>query len=77
MATPTTAKSRLPAAERREVIMRAAMNRFGSTGYDATRLDDGDLMLSIEPHHDGSAVVVGAHSLAEALAEADRLLARY
>jgi hypothetical protein len=42
-----------------------------------TRLDDGDLMLSIEPHHDGSAVVVGAHGLAEALAEADRLLARY
>jgi AcrR family transcriptional regulator len=40
MATPTTATPRLPAAERREVIMRAAMNRFGSTGYDATRLDD-------------------------------------
>jgi hypothetical protein len=44
-------------------------------GY--TRLDDGDLMFCIEPHRDGSAVVVGAHSLAEALAEADRLLARY
>jgi hypothetical protein len=42
-----------------------------------TRLDDGDLMLSIEPHRDGSAVVVGARSLAEALSEADRLLARY
>ena len=42
-----------------------------------TRLDDGDLMLCIEPHHDGSAVVVGAHSMAEALAEANRLLARY
>ncbi len=42
-----------------------------------TRLDDGDLMSCIEPHHDGSAVVVGAHSLAEALAEADRLLVRY
>ena len=34
-----------------------------------TRLDDGDLMFYIEPHHDGSAVVVGAHSLTEALAE--------
>jgi hypothetical protein len=34
-------------------------------------------MLCIEPHHDGSAVVVGALSLAEALGETDRLLARY
>jgi hypothetical protein len=42
-----------------------------------TRLDDGDLMLCIEPRHDGSAVVVGAHGLAAALAEANRLLARY
>jgi hypothetical protein len=42
-----------------------------------TRLEDGDLMFCIEPHDDGSAVVVGAHSLAAALAEADRLLARY
>jgi hypothetical protein len=42
-----------------------------------TRFDDGDLMLCIEPPHDGSAVVVGAHSLAEALAEANRLLALY
>jgi hypothetical protein len=42
-----------------------------------TRLDDGGLMLSIEPHHDGGAVVVGAHSLVRALAEANRLLARY
>ncbi len=41
-----------------------------------TRLDDGDLMFQIEPNHDGSAVVVGAHSLAEALAEAILLLAR-
>jgi hypothetical protein len=42
-----------------------------------TRLDDGDLMLCIEPHHDGSPVVVDAHGLAAALAEANRLLARY
>ena len=51
--------------------------RAGGRLIAFTRLDDGDLMLQIEPHHDGSAVVVGAHSLAEALAEANRLLARY
>jgi hypothetical protein len=42
-----------------------------------TRLEDGDLVLRIEPRHDGTAVVLGAHSLAEALAEANRLLALY
>ena len=42
-----------------------------------TRLDDGDLMLRIEPGRDGSAVEVGAHSLAVAIAEANRLLALY
>jgi hypothetical protein len=40
-----------------------------------THLDDGDLMLRIDPRPDGAAVEVGAHSLATALAEADRLLA--
>ena len=40
-----------------------------------THLEDGDLMLRIEPRRDGAPVVVGAHSLAHALAEADRLLA--
>jgi hypothetical protein len=44
-------------------------------GY--TRLADGDLMLRIEPDHDGNAVEVGAHRLAEATAEANRLLALY
>jgi hypothetical protein len=44
-------------------------------GY--TRLADGDLMLRIEPGHDGNAVELGAHSLADAIAEANRLLARY
>jgi hypothetical protein len=39
-----------------------------------TRMEDSDLMLRIEPSPDGTAVVVGAHSLAEALAEAARLL---
>jgi hypothetical protein len=42
-----------------------------------TRLEDGDLMLRLESGHDGTAVEVGAHSLAAAIAEADRLLARY
>ncbi|HEX6021774.1 MAG TPA: hypothetical protein VFZ00_07255 [Solirubrobacter sp.] len=42
-----------------------------------TRLEDGDLMLRIEPSRDGSAVVVAARSLAGAIAEANRLLALY
>jgi hypothetical protein len=37
-----------------------------------THLEDGDLMLRIE-----IGVVVGAHSLARAIAEADRLLVLY
>jgi hypothetical protein len=40
-----------------------------------THFDDGDLMLRIEPRHDGAAVVIGAHGFAEALTEANRLLA--
>jgi hypothetical protein len=40
-----------------------------------THFDDGDLMLRIEPGRDGGAVVIGAHGLAGALAEANRLLA--
>ena len=43
----------------------------------STCLEDGDLMLRIEPDRDGAAVVLGAHSLADAIAEANRLLARY
>jgi hypothetical protein len=34
-------------------------------------------MLRIEPERDGAAVVLGAHGLAKALAEANRLLAVY
>jgi hypothetical protein len=37
-----------------------------------TCLEDGDLMLRLEP-----GVAVGAHSLADAIAEANRILARY
>jgi hypothetical protein len=42
-----------------------------------TELCDGDLMLRIEPRDDGAPVVVGVHGLAGALAEVNRLLARY
>jgi hypothetical protein len=40
-----------------------------------TRIEDGDFTLRIGPSPDG--VVFGAHALAEALAEAYRLLAVY
>jgi hypothetical protein len=40
-----------------------------------TLIDDGDLTFRIEPDSDG--LVLGAHALAEALAEANRLLALY
>jgi hypothetical protein len=40
-----------------------------------TRVEDGDLAMRIGPSPDG--VVLGAHALAEALAEANRLLALY
>lgn len=42
-----------------------------------TRLEDGDLMLQLEPRREGDAVVIGARSLAVALAEANRRLALY
>ena len=40
-----------------------------------TRIEDGDLALRIGPEPD--CLVLGAHALAEALAEANRLLALY
>jgi hypothetical protein len=40
-----------------------------------TRVEEGDLTLRIEPSPEG--VVLGAHALAAALAEANRLLALY
>ena len=46
-----------------------------SIGY--TILEDGDLMLHIEPRRDHTAVVVGARSLAKALIQACRLLENY
>ena len=46
-----------------------------SIGY--TILEDGDLMLHIEPRGDHTAVVVGARSLAQALSQANHLLRKY
>jgi hypothetical protein len=40
-----------------------------------TVLDDGDLMLRIEPNPDHGPVVVGVRSLTTALAKVERLLA--
>jgi hypothetical protein len=40
-----------------------------------THFDDGDLMLRVDPRRDGAPVEIGVHSLAAALAEANRLLA--
>ena len=40
-----------------------------------TRIEDGDLALRIGPSNDG--VVLGAHALADAIAEANRLLTLY
>jgi hypothetical protein len=46
-----------------------------SIGY--TILEDGDLMLHIEPRRDQGDVVVGARSLAQALIQACHLLEKY
>ena len=42
-----------------------------------TILDDSDLMLRIEPGRDRTPVVLGAHSLAQAISHAEHLLQRY
>jgi hypothetical protein len=42
--------------------------------FGFTRVEDGDLVLRIEPGPDGAAVDVSAHGLALALTEATRLL---
>jgi len=44
-------------------------------GY--TILEDTDLMLRIEPGRDRTPLVVGAHSLAQAIGQAEHLLTRY
>jgi hypothetical protein len=50
---------------------------FGGERIGFTCYQDCDLMLWVEPRRDGRPVVVGAHALAAALAQADRLLALY
>jgi hypothetical protein len=50
---------------------------IGGELFGLTRLQDGELVLRIEPRIDGSAVVVNAHSLAGALAQAKVLLSSY
>ena len=40
MPAQASKQTRLPAAERRELILRAAAGRFGAQGYDDTRLED-------------------------------------
>jgi hypothetical protein len=46
----------------------------GDRLFGFTRVEDGELVLRIEVPSDGGAVVVSAHSLAEALARAKQLL---
>jgi hypothetical protein len=46
----------------------------GDRLFGFTRLEDGELVLRIEPASDGSAIVVNAHSLREALTRAKQLL---
>ena len=47
---------------------------LGSRLFGFTRLEEGELVLTIEPSDDGRAVSVNAHGLSVALAEAKRLL---
>jgi hypothetical protein len=47
---------------------------LGNDLFGFTRLEDGELVLRIEPREDGAAVIVNAHSLADALAHAKALL---
>ena len=61
---PSSAPKRPPTAP-------PSPGRAGVIGF--TRLEDGDLMLRIE----AGVAVAGARSLADAIAEADRLLAFY
>ena len=47
---------------------------LGDKLFGSTRVEDGELVLRIEPRSDGGAVIASAHSLAEALARAKQLL---
>jgi len=50
---------------------------LGDTLFGFTRLEDEELILSIQPRSDGAPVLVNAHSLADALAHAKKLLESY
>jgi hypothetical protein len=50
---------------------------LGEELFGFTRLVDDELILSIEPRKDGAAVLVNAHSLADALAQAKSILESY
>jgi hypothetical protein len=50
---------------------------LGDELFGFTRLEDGELVLRIEPRNDDAAVLVNARSLAGALAEAKALLESY
>jgi hypothetical protein len=47
---------------------------LGDKLFGFTRLEDGELLLRIEPPRDGDAIQVNARSLAEALGQAKTLL---
>jgi hypothetical protein len=46
----------------------------GGELFGFTRLEEGELLLRIQPRGDGGVIVVGAHRLATALARANELL---
>jgi hypothetical protein len=50
---------------------------LGGRLFCFTQLEEGELVLTIVPSDDGSAVLVNARSLHDALAEAKRLLESY
>jgi hypothetical protein len=45
--------------------------------FGFTRLEEGEVVLRIEPRSDGAAVIVSAHKLATALTRAKQLLESY
>ena len=50
---------------------------MGGELFGFTRLEEGELVLTIQPSDDGGAVSVNARSLHDALTEAKRLLESY
>jgi hypothetical protein len=50
---------------------------LGDKLFGLTRLEDGELVLRIEPRADGATVLVSVHSLASALEQAKSLLQSY